>query len=114
MRARHRERCEHPDLLVVDEVVRAREPLPGFLIIRLETLDVRRTESAGPLHERWNLRVVQHDETRPPGSPLQVVTVLVEFVLREALADNTLPWHASLLVNLCLPTREKSCLRSNA
>src|SRR5262245_42607317 len=99
MRARHRERREHPDLLVVDKEMRTGTPFLRIAVERLELPNVTQRESICPLGQRRNLRVVQNDERRTPCLPLQRVTILIEGVRVERLRHDAFPSsHRSLRV----------------
>ena len=83
------ERREDPDLLVVDEQMWTGAPLLIVAVERLQVLDVLPDQPVRPVRERRHAGVVQDDERRPPGEPLQSLAVGVEDARTEALSDFT-------------------------
>src|SRR5882757_335421 len=97
MDAGHGQGGENPDETIVYKKVRACAPVLIVAVIAYKTIHALAGKAVGSLFQGGLGRVVQHDETGAPGSPLQGMAVSVKGVRGERQPDDGLPirngWH---------------------
>src|SRR4051812_35825599 len=109
MSTRHRQWCEHPDLLVIDKQMRTGFPAHLVAIISFQIKNMLLDEPVWPLRERWHRSVVQGNKGRPPCGPMERVRVAVKRIGGIGISDDSLPFtHRMLLVQNRMPAISRS------
>jgi len=94
MNTRHGQRREHPYLAIVDEQVGTGAPVHFVAVKTNEALHVLLGETFGSVFEGRLGGVVEDEEGRAPGVPLERVAIGVEFGWGKGEADDRFPvWH---------------------
>src|SRR5690349_25042669 len=101
MRTRYVKRCENPDLFVVNKKMGPCLPSLAVAVKLFKTFYVFRCKAIRSLCKAGDCRIVQHDKRRPPGIPVEFMTVSIKRGGNIIITYNSFPGHVMGFLGEC-------------